>query len=833
MRDGRASSWIKDMNVTTLQPGQLRGSTQGNRTLRDAAGAVASLYERSTLYLLWVSSIVGAFLLWRAFADYVFEDAYITYRYADNLASGRGFVFTEGERVLGTTAPLYTLVLAAFGYIGLDIPSVSGALFAISLAATGVIGGLLLRSIGAPLLAILFALIAVSGGPHIQDYFGLETPFVSFFVITTIWAMSRGREALAAVAVGFAFLTRYDSALLAILMFGFVALRDRRIPWRTGLLATAIVLPWLAFSQWYFGSVMPNTLGAKTGDTGPLSYFVSMAQIQWDSLWHFGRTAGLPAVLGARAETIVLAALGLGALAALLFDVRRRPALSLLAAYALALFAGYSLIGPSLDFRWYPVPAVFAALLFCFVGLSGLVRTLRLHYLAPFAVAPAVYGAAAEIPDHHQRRAHELTHRGQYRYRVECYEQMSDWVVASNISDLTYMTIEPGYFAYRSGNPAIDEAGLVTKGVFFHGDASRHTDRNDLIAERQPDMMLQVGAELPAGYMRAFAGSVKFSLLMDRETYGERFDEIIAGHDRLGAAARPEIETPFHLDLEPHTRGPWIDQGGIAALVERPYDLKLDGQPYPGSYMLVQRQWMGSETPTFRIDSDRIDFLLAAQDDERTGAQLIIDGKVVLSERGNYDPEIQEFQRVSWDVAPWRGKVAAVRFFNWADAESAIAFDRVESADDDVRVTFDDFEYERGSGAWETTFGAPVRSLHGPARTHGAGLLSSKFAAHSFGLEGKIEQVSKPFEIQHDEIRFHFFDFADNRIGAELVVDGEVVREVLGWSIENVSQVVWDVTDLRGKQAVFRIRDDAEPTGAWVGVDNIVFADRRSQVAAR
>src|SRR5258708_17172329 len=40
------------------------------------------------------------------------DDAFITFRYARNLLSGNGFVFNPGQHVLGTTTPLYTLLLA-------------------------------------------------------------------------------------------------------------------------------------------------------------------------------------------------------------------------------------------------------------------------------------------------------------------------------------------------------------------------------------------------------------------------------------------------------------------------------------------------------------------------------------------------------------------------------------------------------------------------------------------------------------------------------------------------------------------------------------------------
>lgn len=40
------------------------------------------------------------------------DDAYITFRYARNLVEDAGFVYNPGEHVLGTTTPLYTLLLA-------------------------------------------------------------------------------------------------------------------------------------------------------------------------------------------------------------------------------------------------------------------------------------------------------------------------------------------------------------------------------------------------------------------------------------------------------------------------------------------------------------------------------------------------------------------------------------------------------------------------------------------------------------------------------------------------------------------------------------------------
>jgi hypothetical protein len=51
------------------------------------------------------------------------DDAYITFRYARNLADGLGLVYNPGEWVLGTTAPLWAVILGAGYRLGLtDLP---------------------------------------------------------------------------------------------------------------------------------------------------------------------------------------------------------------------------------------------------------------------------------------------------------------------------------------------------------------------------------------------------------------------------------------------------------------------------------------------------------------------------------------------------------------------------------------------------------------------------------------------------------------------------------------------------------------------------------------
>lgn len=52
------------------------------------------------------------------FVNVSMDDVFISFRYADNLASGKGLVFNEGERVEGFSNPLWTFLLAVASFLG-------------------------------------------------------------------------------------------------------------------------------------------------------------------------------------------------------------------------------------------------------------------------------------------------------------------------------------------------------------------------------------------------------------------------------------------------------------------------------------------------------------------------------------------------------------------------------------------------------------------------------------------------------------------------------------------------------------------------------------------
>ncbi|MGB6423212.1 MAG: hypothetical protein WBF05_15365, partial [Anaerolineales bacterium] len=96
----------------------------------------ANKYRRIIKKLVFPSLYIFAVttLLSFLYYDWAYDDPFITYRYAQNLANGLGFVYNQGSRVQSTTTPLFTIILAALYPFWADIPHLAIFLGAFSLA---------------------------------------------------------------------------------------------------------------------------------------------------------------------------------------------------------------------------------------------------------------------------------------------------------------------------------------------------------------------------------------------------------------------------------------------------------------------------------------------------------------------------------------------------------------------------------------------------------------------------------------------------------------------------------------------------------------------------
>ncbi len=392
-------------------------------------------------WLLLLTGMAG--LLFVLFRDWAYDDPFITFRYAANLRSGTGFVYNPGLQVLSTTTPLYTLLLAALGFLWPDLPRLSVLVGAVSLGLGGLALYLLGRCWRTPTAGALAALLYPLS-PLMVGTLGAET---SFYVMWVLWALAlyaRGHHMGAAVSAGLATLTRGDGILVGgVLALAFLV-EQRRVPWRPLGVFLLIILPWFLFAWGYFGSPFPATLAAKR--------FQAQMAISDSFLEGFVRMVANYARQPLYLPYGLLLVLGLGYAV-----VRARPWL-LLVAWGSAYFVGYTLLGVSRYFWYYaPFTPVFLALVGLGVQALEAVGTralpvLRRHpwwrwALAGLLLVPQLAGI-----------------RYLYRHpdpRVRIYRDVGRWLAEHTPPGARVGTLEVGIIGYYAQRPMVDFAGLI------------------------------------------------------------------------------------------------------------------------------------------------------------------------------------------------------------------------------------------------------------------------------------------------------------------------------------------------------------------------------------
>src|SRR5512141_947816 len=95
--------------------------------------------RRLPVFLLAAYVLIASGLLYSQFRNAGYDDPFITYRYAQNLAEGHGFVYNLGQRTLSTTTPLFTILLALLSFLPVDMPTQAIVIGCVSLALGGVL----------------------------------------------------------------------------------------------------------------------------------------------------------------------------------------------------------------------------------------------------------------------------------------------------------------------------------------------------------------------------------------------------------------------------------------------------------------------------------------------------------------------------------------------------------------------------------------------------------------------------------------------------------------------------------------------------------------------
>ncbi|MGB7061696.1 MAG: glycosyltransferase family 39 protein [Candidatus Zixiibacteriota bacterium] len=397
------------------------------------------------------------------YSNHFADDSFITFRYAENIASGKGFVYNEGERVLGTSTPLYTLLLALLTKLGLPI-----LLFAriINIGAdclSGILIFLLLRQFKISVATVAALFYVLFPRVMVWSISGMETSLYVLFIAASLYFYHKQNLGLTALFLALTFLTRVDGIILGLAILAHFILQQRRFPTKMVLASIALVLPWLVFSIFYFGSPIPNAVLGKKALYSATVWETPKLRIIWEFLF-LKTQIGWP-----------LLALSLAGVYRVL---TRAKSYSIIALWTFLYFGSF-LVAETKIHLWYYVPFYLGYLILVAFGADlafdqterflkkGIdffgkrwrtvlnLRTLRIAFVSAVCILAGI------IYLQQVKRTFRLLSAEQIALE-DIHKSIGLWLLENTQPADTVCAEDIGYMGYYSGRYILDQDGLIS-----------------------------------------------------------------------------------------------------------------------------------------------------------------------------------------------------------------------------------------------------------------------------------------------------------------------------------------------------------------------------------
>ncbi len=261
---------------------------------RSSPAAAPPSDERAAQQVMWGMLVLAVLIrgfFW-AYTDRTWEDALITVRHAENAAQGVGLTHhpDHGEPVHGFTSPISVLIpLAAECVVaGSGIPAQKGVSL-LAAAATIYCAYRVLRHpeirLSPAFLGFALGYLAIEHHQILFGMAGMETQCIVALVWWSLWMFVDRRTGWLGVACGAALWGRPDGLFLDVaLWLGLVLERRWKAVVAVPLIAAAVFLPWIVFTELYYGSFVPHTVTAKK-NTRTSFFFEASSLAEFLSAW--------------------------------------------------------------------------------------------------------------------------------------------------------------------------------------------------------------------------------------------------------------------------------------------------------------------------------------------------------------------------------------------------------------------------------------------------------------------------------------------------------------------------------------------------------------------
>ncbi|MBN1515328.1 hypothetical protein JXA32_02040 [Candidatus Sumerlaeota bacterium] len=416
------------------------------------------------------------------------DDAFITFRTAENFAAGDGPYYNPGERVQVSTSPLYLMLLAALRKVApvsvLRIETVIQALtFSATAALLWLFGYLLLRD---KIYACLFPLIYFLQPQELMFIKGMETMLFGALALAAGLCAARRWNLATGILLGLVACARTEGALICVayavywlvgrIAYGKNEFRLRDLLTTAGAcLLTGLPFLWLLLT--HYDSVLPDSVTAK----------MHQAHLGWNTVLSFWKTYLVRLDIYIPIWGLLL--LFLACAAPWTFyrlrrlDIRAYRLLGLIGLFG-ALHAAAFIIGRAPgSYPWYLYAPKLMLIPFFGVAIAGLWRW-RCG-LEPLGFLVSDAAAAAVIESKRQRYGILLASvitgyglgyclfffpmylasvmEGGYDYsEYKCYKAMGQWLNRYADPEWTFAAPEIGIVGYHSGLRCEDVVGIAT-----------------------------------------------------------------------------------------------------------------------------------------------------------------------------------------------------------------------------------------------------------------------------------------------------------------------------------------------------------------------------------
>lgn len=415
------------------------------------------------------------------------DDAYITFRHAENLARGHGPVFNVGERVEGSSSFLSVVLLAAGYRIGVTPMTASlwlgmAALVALVITTFASVRMLVGRRGGDWLGLLSAACVASSTTLAYYAASGMETTlYAALALLGLALFLTVQRESARKwwpIVFGLAAWTRPEGSWFFLLTWGLLTLQlVGKESWEIALRKSASALAWFAivfgpllvFRRLYYGAWIPNSVLAKSG--GMDAILAMPAAVAVSTLWKGAGVVAAKAFLNRFGPLLFVLPLGL-------LNRRLRTATAPLLAFVAACMA--VVVWNEAD--WFPydrllAPAVAPCALLGALGLRAVLyqpdQDTRLgHWPSVLACSFAFWWAADDL-------RYERDYKYQYAKVVEYMKWTGRTLRSVAREDDLFATDMAGIIPYFARVRTLDTFGLCDAHIARFGKRAAPMGKQD------------------------------------------------------------------------------------------------------------------------------------------------------------------------------------------------------------------------------------------------------------------------------------------------------------------------------------------------------------------